>query len=76
MDEEDLRDNLQEKFNQYCVDNGIEYGTDSEYDIFEEMAFRRIEEIMTGGLDMQEAYEYYLEEMDADLEFVIKAVED
>lgn len=75
MDEEDLRDNLQEKFNQYCVDNDIE-GTDSEYDLFEEMAFRRIEEIMTGGMDMQEAYDYYLEEMDADLEFVLKAVED
>ena len=77
MDYEDLIDSLQNEFDAYCDYNEIDDATDTHYERFIDMAEKRIEDMMTGGLDMKEAYDRYREEeMTADLEFILKAVED
>ena len=70
MDYEGLNDNLKERFDQYCTDNSIE-ATDSDFEVFMDMANNRIKDIMSGGLDMEEAYEWYLDEINDDLSFVL-----
>lgn len=76
MDYGSLMDNLQNRFDEYVDDNGIEHNdnTMSKNDEFLSMAKERIEEMLTGGLDMQEAYDMYAEsELVDDLKFVFKA---
>lgn len=70
MDYEGLDDKLKERFDQYCTDNSIE-ATDSDFEVFMDMAKNRIKDIMSGGLDMEEAYEWYLDEINDDLSFVL-----
>ena len=70
MDYEELIDNLKEKFDQYCEDNKIN-ANDTQCEQFTDMAVKRIEELMSGGLDMSEAYEWYGDEINDDLSFIL-----
>lgn len=70
MDYEELMDNLKERFDQYCDDNKID-ANDTQYEQFTDMATKRIEELMSGGLDMSEAYEWYMDEINDDLSFIL-----
>lgn len=71
MDYESLMENLMNKFGEWCNDNGCAY-TESQVDRFAKMSEERIEEIMTGGCDLDEAYEMYLEEVNDDIEYIMR----
>lgn len=71
MDYEELKDNLKEAFDRYCEDYDIE-PTDAQYEQFIDIATTRIEEIMSANINMAEAFEWYKEEINDDLSFVLK----
>ena len=71
MDYEELTDELNDAFVRWCDDNRCTY-TKEQSERFTEMAEQRIEEIMTGGLDMDEAYEMYQEEINDDIEYLMR----
>ena len=70
MNYEELMENLNDAFGQWCYDNDRGY-TQEQLDRFLETAEQRIEEIMTGGLDTQEAYDMYLDEINDVIEYLM-----
>lgn len=75
MDYEDLEDELKARYRMYCDDRGVPY-VDEDEEFFVKTAIASIENIMTGGFDVKEAYELYLEEIEDDLDYVVREVEE
>ena len=71
MDYGTMMENLMDRFGEWCNDNGLTY-TESQVNRFAIRSEERIEEIMTGGCDMDEAYEMYLEELNDEIRYIMR----
>lgn len=69
MDYEDIEETLRNDYSQWCEDNGYILNLDT-MENFIDSAVSRLEEIMTGGLSAEEAYEEYKSEMYDDMNHI------
>lgn len=75
MDYEDLEQSLKDRYRVYCIDRNIPR-VDEDEEFFIKVAITSIENIMTGGFDVKEAYELYLEQIEDDLDYVVREVKE
>lgn len=75
MDYEGLEDELKVRYRTYCDDRGMPY-VDEDEEFFIKTAIISIENIMTGGFDVKEAYELYLEQIQDDLDYITREVKE
>lgn len=74
IDLEDVEELLRHAYKEYCQYNE-RTENQSVLDLFRNTAYNRIETLMSGGYELEQAYQIYINEIVPDIEYAIRKIE-